>query len=159
MPSLYPLPFLMVFKSCVDEHNPFIYCPSFDIVKGECFFQDSIDAQLIFKNNSADAAGSALYGDAVDHCLHTGMNFYSSGEVFDKLKMTTILQPSLMHFVQLCPCTKHLDCSKSDISYSIYPGKTFQVYVVAVGQRDGTVPTAVRSRIGSDIQSNSIKLL
>ena len=23
----------------VDEHNPFIYCPTFDIVKAECFFQ------------------------------------------------------------------------------------------------------------------------
>ena len=76
----------------VDEHNPFIYCPTFDIVKGECFFQlpgqnlsDGIDGQLIFKNNSADAAGSALYGGAIDHCLLTGMNSYSSGEVFDKL--------------------------------------------------------------------------
>ena len=153
----------------VDEHNPFIYCPTFDIVKGECFFQlpgqnlsDSIYAQLILKNNSADAAGSALYGGAVDHCLLTGMNSYSSGEVFDKLvnieddnSTSTISSDAF----RICPCAKHLDCSKLDISHSIYPGETFQVYVVAVGQRDGTVPTAVRSRIGSGIQSNSIKLL
>ena len=153
----------------VDEHNPFIYCPTFDIVKGECFFQlpgqnlsNSIDAQLVFKNNSADAAGSALYGGAIDHCLLTGMNSYSSGEVFDKLvnieddnSTSTISSDAF----RICPCAKHLDCSKSDISHSIYPGETFQVYVAAVGQRDGTVPTAVRSRIGSGIQSNSIKLL
>ena len=31
------------------------------------------------------------------------------------------------------------------VPYTIYPGETFQVFVVAVGQRSGIVPTAVRS--------------
>ena len=63
------------------------------IAKQECFFQlsgqnlsNGIDVQLVFKNNSADAAGSMLYGGGVDNCKLThGLDSYSSGNVFDIL--------------------------------------------------------------------------
>ena len=45
------------------------------VPKEECFFQlpsqnlsNGINVQLIFKNISADAAGSVLYGCAIDNC-------------------------------------------------------------------------------------------
>ena len=54
----------------------------------ECFFQlpgqnlsNGIDAQFIFKDNSADRAGSVLYGGAIDNCKLTGLESYSSGEL------------------------------------------------------------------------------
>ena len=61
--------------------------------KQECFFQlpgqnlsNGIDVQLVFKNNSADDAGSELYGGAIDNCKLThGLDSYSSGEVFDMI--------------------------------------------------------------------------
>ena len=46
----------------------------------------------------------------------------------------------------ICPCDKrHLDCSTSLNTFSVYPGEMFHVSVVACGQRDGTVPAAVIS--------------
>ena len=44
-----------------------------------------IDVKLVFKNNSADAAGSVLYGGAVDNCKLNDQKSSSSGEVFDKI--------------------------------------------------------------------------
>ena len=63
------------------------------IQKEECFFQlagqklsdDGLDLQLDFKNNSADDAGSVLYGGAIDNCKLTGLDPHHSGEVFDML--------------------------------------------------------------------------
>ena len=62
------------------------------VSKEECFFQlpgqnlsTTIDVQLVFKNNSADAAGSVLYGGAIDNCKLIDLDSYSSGEVFDMI--------------------------------------------------------------------------
>ena len=46
---------------------------------------DHIDVKLVFKNNSADAAGSVLYGGVVDNCKLNDLKSSSSGEVFDKI--------------------------------------------------------------------------
>ena len=35
---------------------------------------NGIDVQLVFKNNSAETAGSVLYGGAIDKCKLTGLN-------------------------------------------------------------------------------------
>ena len=59
----------------------------------ECFFQllgqnlsNGADVRLVFKNNSADAAGSVLYGGAIDNCKLTyGLDSHSSSEVFDMI--------------------------------------------------------------------------
>ena len=139
-----------------DQSNPFIYCNQIETEIDNCFFQlpgqnlsNSIDVQFVFKDNSADVAGSALYGGAIDNCTLTGLNSYSSGEVFDRLvhyeeDSTTNSSISSDPF-GICSCEgNHLNCSKSP-TYSVYPGETFHVSVVAVGQRNGTVPSSVRS--------------
>ena len=66
-----------------------IYCTKIAkfIPKEECFFQlpgQNIDIQLVFRNNSADVAGSELYGGTIDHCKLNGLNS-SKSEVFDLL--------------------------------------------------------------------------
>ena len=73
--------------------NPFIYCKGVRVlIKEKCFFQltgqtpsISLDAELVFKNNSAGDAGSVLYGGAIDNCELTGLNLHNSGKVFDML--------------------------------------------------------------------------
>ena len=53
-----------------DSVNPFMYCTQVEkCIPNECFFQlpgqnlsNGLDIQLVFKNNSADDAGSVLYG-------------------------------------------------------------------------------------------------
>ena len=147
------------------DYSPFSYCVSSDdpgsyIAKEECFFQPTgknlssgSDAQLVFKNNSADVAGNVLFGGVVDNCQLTGLySNDSSGEVFDMLVNTddntnSNISSNPFH---VCRCENNLpNCSESsyDVPHTVYPGETFQVSVVAVGQRHGTVPTTVRSNI------------
>ena len=152
-----------------DQLNPFIYCTGIQAEIDNCFFQlpgqnlsNGIDAQFVFKDNSADVAGSVLYGGAIDNCKLTGLNSYSSGEVFDMLAhyeddSTTNSSISSDPF-RICTCEgNHLNCSKSP-TYSVYPGETFHVSLVAVGQRNGIVPSAVRSRFAT-LDSNYLTSL
>ena len=144
-----------------DQSNPFVYCTQANICtrKDICFFQlpgqnlsNPINVQLVFKNNSADDAGSVLYGGAIDNCTFTGMGSYSSGEVFNMLVYidndntnSSISSPTF----RIRPCeNNHPHFSTSSISYTVYPGETFYVSVGAFGQRNGTVhPSGVRCYI------------
>ena len=146
------------------DDSPIIYCTSLDkfAPKNKCFFQlpgqslsSGINAQLVFKNNSADDAGSVLYGGvlALHHCKLTGIDAHNPSKVFDMLvhieddNTNPIIYPD--HFY-LCPCeNNYRDCNKSEITHTVYPGETFTVSVVASAAALGnrTVPVTVRSRI------------
>ena len=141
------------------------------VPKEKCFFQlpgqnlsNSINVQLVFKNNSADDAGSVLYGGAIDNCTLThGLASNSSGKVFDMIVhnndsdyITTSNISSHPFYMCLCTNNKPTNCSISmemwygieyDFPRSVYPGETIQLSVVAVGQRNGSVPSIVRSSI------------
>ena len=43
------------------------------------------NVQLVFNNNSADIAGSVLYGGVIENCKFIGLDSYSSAQVFDML--------------------------------------------------------------------------
>ena len=150
---------------------PVSYCDSTASYVPKCFFQlpgqnlsNDVDVQLVFKNNSADAAGSVLYGGVIDNCKLTGVDSaHSSGEVFkmlvhiegDNTNSTISSVP-----IHICTCKNNFpDCSNyhyHDVHVyfprTVYPGETFQVSVVAVGQRDGTV----RSRVISTVENNDL---
>ena len=136
----------------VYDANPYIYCTA--VPKQKCFFQlpgqnlsIGLDVQLVFKNNSADTAGSVLYGGAIDHCKLTGLKSSSSGDVFDVLvhiEADNTTQSISSDPFRICPCENNSpDCSKSSKVLSVYPGNSYQVSVVAVGQRDGIIPAKV----------------
>ena len=154
----------------VQDASPISYCGVLAMLapKEGCFFQlpgqnlsNTIDVQLVFKNNSSNDAGSVLYGGVIDNCKlieFNGLESYNSGEVFDMLvhnndnhynSISNISSDSL----QICPCGNNLlDCNKWQSVYynfphTVYPGETFHVSVVAVGQRNGTVSSAVISGI------------
>ena len=163
----------------VEDASPLSYCTLVATIvpKEECFFQlpgqnlssGIVDVQLVFKNNYADGAGSVLYGGAIDHCKLThGLDSYSSGEVFDmivqiendtKCNRTSYISSNPF---QICPCENNLpDCSESTAYYilrPVYLGETFQVSVVAVGQKDGTVPSYVISTIEKNIHYPDVNL-
>ena len=143
-------------------NNPFIYCTELTrhIPIEQCFFQlpgqnlsDGIDIQLVFKNNSADDAGSVLYGGAIDNCKIIGPDSYSSSEVFDMLvQYQADDTPSSISSdpFRILPCEKNHPSwfeFSNTLHLSAYPGETFQVSVVSLGQRNGIVPAAVRSHI------------
>ena len=150
--------------------NPFIYCTVARVApfipREECFFQltdqklsNSLDVQLVFKNNYAGDAGSVLYGGAIDNCKLTGLGSYNSGKVFDMLVHyeddNTTSSISSDPF-RICLCEdNNPNHHNSNKTFFIYPGETFQVSVAAVGQRDGIVPAAVGSRMDRGRLSNS----
>ena len=75
---------------------------------------------------------------------------YNSGKVFDKVvhyeaDNTTSSISSDPFLICLCNLNTHPNCNQSMKILSVYPGETFQLSVVTVGQRDGVVPSAVRS--------------
>ena len=132
----------------ISDASPISYCWTPYAPKEEWFFQlpgqnlsNHIDIQLIFKNNSADTAGSVLYGGAIDHCKLT-IPSYGSGKVFDMIvhnddtDYDTASNISSDPF-QVCSCKNNLpECSSwpfYQFPRTVYPGEMFKVSVVAVG--------------------------
>ena len=160
----------------VDVVNPLIFCSPIAqyIPQQECFFQlpgqnlsSGLDVKLDFRNNSADDAGSVLYGGTIDSCKLThGLNSYSSGEVFDMLfpknaRDYNTASKISSYPLRICPCKNNLpNCSGSRYYTpgSVYPGETFQISVVAVGQRDGTVSSIVRSVVKTTTDFHPVNL-
>ena len=112
-----------------------------------------------FYNNTADSAGTAIYGGWVDYC-----RFYTNYQttISSLLISQTLVFNSLFHFHQstkqlsvissnptrVCVCTNMSylhDCSITEYTVTAYPGETITIPAVAVGQRFGTVPTTVQS--------------
>ena len=120
-----------------------------------CFFQlpgqnlsTGLDVKVAFKNNSADAAGSVVIQSIIASLL---IRTHNSGEVFDNLvhyeiNNTASNISSDPFRIRSCENNRP-DCNKSMKTQSVYPGETFQISVVAVGQRNGIVPSAVRSHV------------
>ena len=148
----------------VADASPLSYCTLIAtyIPLEECFFQlpgqnlsNGIDVQLVFKNNFAGDAGSMLCGGAIDNCILTGLDSHSSGKVFDMIVHNNDSDDNTTSNISsyplsICICKNNRpDCSDSRYTFkhTVYPGETFQVSVVAVGQRDGTVPSRVISII------------
>ena len=149
----------------VADASPLSYCTSIAtyIPQEECFFQlpgqnlsNGIEVRLVFKNNFADVAGSVLYGGAIDNCILTGMDSHSSGKVFDMIVHNNDTDDNTTSNISsyrlgICICKNNRPDSSENVLYhfphTVYPGETFQLSVVAVGQRNGTVPSRVISRI------------
>ena len=109
------------------DDSSIIYCTSLDkfATPKKCFFQlpgqnlsSGLDVQLVFKNNSADYAGSVLYGGALalHHCKLTGLDTHNAIKVFDMLvhiehnNTNSIIYPDRFY---ICPCENNLpNCSK-----------------------------------------------
>ena len=72
----------------VGNYNPLIYCTQITtFIQQKCFFQIFTvnllpGIQLVFKNNSADIAGSVLYGGKIDKCK-LDWKYHKSGKVYD----------------------------------------------------------------------------
>ena len=139
----------------------FIYCSQIAkfIPLQKCFFQlqsqnlsNASDPNFVFNNNSADAAGTVLFGGTIDNCTVSGLDSHNSGEVFNKLFQyeadnTTSSVSSDPFHVCLCE-NNNPNCSKSNKTLLVYPGETVQVSAITVGQRNGIAPAQVRSRVG-----------
>ncbi len=114
-----------------------------------------LDIVVKLENNTANTAGSALYGGAIDRCVLASTIFLrgyrDSGLLFDQLfhfSGSSTEEVSLIssdpHRVCMCEDdTPH--CDEHTHNISVCPGQTFEIKAVAYGQRKGVSPTVVYS--------------
>ena len=121
-----------------------------------CFYQFyevnqtnyDLSIQILFENNTATFAGSALYGGDVDSCefYTTSIANYISFESIFKVQNTDD-NPSAIssdpYKVCLCDENKPLCSDQNYLHIYKYPGALFQVQAVVVGQMDGIIPGVV----------------
>ena len=136
-----------------------IYVHSID-ARGDarCFYQfgevnqasSELNIQVMFQNNTAYFAGSALYGGLLDVCLlvpNYGGNYIYFDSIF-KIQNTDE-DPSAIssdpYKVCLCNDSKPHCGNKNYLPLYTYPGAVFQIQAVVVGQKDGIVPGVVRA--------------
>ena len=97
-----------------------------------------------FYNNSAQAAGSVLYGGNIDTCTpRTSTYNANSNEIFFKLANLQMQFPSLslpyvnvQCLIQVCDVVDTFDSP-------LYPGQQIVIQFAAVGQRNGIAPALV----------------
>ena len=114
-------------------------------------FNTSVIPHILVENNTADYAGSALYGGWIDFCTierqrdksFTGPGFDSLFQVNERELDTSAIASNPL---RVCLCIdSRPECNITQYNISTYPGTTIQLPAVAVGQRFGTVPSTVRS--------------
>ena len=162
------------------ERSPLysIYCflqPDFGVLQNSSLAD--MDVQIVFENNTAEYAGSALYGGYIDLCLMingasnasrnantsqfiylTNMVGYSK-EVFDAvfdLENNTGLSVISSDPFGVCICSNEVPhCDQKLEQHSVFPGSTYQVSVAVVGQREGGIPGIVHATLSSGYHSSS----
>ena len=124
-----------------------------EFLKILCFYEldtsnTSINPHVLFENNTADYAGSALYGGWIDFCRDPKktlmrLDFDSLFQVNGRESDPSVISSNPL---RVCLCVESKpNCSITDYNTVAYPGTTIKLSAVAVGQRFGTVPTTVHS--------------
>ena len=92
-----------------------------------------------FENNTAGAAGADLFGGWIDLC---GPRYGTKpNNIFDFEENSVASNPT-----GVCICTNStLNKHKTEVHVKIFPGQSFKIEAVAVGQRFGMTPASVRA--------------
>ena len=131
-----------------------------------CFFQllnlsySHIDAVVTLENNTADEAGSAVYGGKIDQCyLYTSSQhlvynstvFTKLFKIVDNFSLVSRVSSNPVAF-GLCKHRYTLLIKNNFLEamvhiVEVYPGQLFKVLVVLNGQRNGSVPGIVHAEL------------
>jgi len=110
-----------------------------------------------FVNNTAEVAGSSLYGGYVDSCLalnkfpdsHAGHAIFRQIFHFNSKSDPSVISsdPVRVCFCSVGTNTLKPDCQSENRRFQVrvYPGELFRIAAVLVGQADGTVPGVIHS--------------
>ena len=127
-----------------------------------CFFQvldlqypyTATEIMITLENNTADEAGSAVYGGKIDQCYLciSSQYFVYNSTVFSMIFKITDNSPAVSQ-VSSDPVAVHW-CNESTLTgpgvqhmFHVYPGQRFKIPVVLYGQRNGSVPGTVRAEL------------
>ena len=129
-------------------------CQPTTIEKKACFFTNrvagvlSTNIHMNFIENHASLAGAVLYGGALQLCqVLLSDNIYADGiEYFESISNNGTRSYISSNPLKVCFCDGgNINCSKETERVRIKRGKLFNVSLVAVGQFDMPVTSAVRA--------------
>ena len=116
-----------------------------------------LDISITFVNNKAKDGGDAIYGGMLRQCVPNERGGVSGAFVLaqNKLKIVTYLQPGFSKITsdptRVCLCMDGKpDCFTILATKTHYPGETFTVSAVVVGQELGTVNGTVYAQQHDD---------
>ena len=139
-----------------------------------CFYhiesnQHIKNIRLIFENNGAEYAGDAIYGGFIQNCqqLESEESCDESVIIFEWSQQKQNFSSLLFDIRQeglsvissqpyrACLCENDMpNCGRAELTKHLYPGDTFAVSAVVVGQRNGTVPGVVHADFVDSKQSS-----
>ena len=117
-----------------------------------CFFQYSIPipktAKVIFSGNKAEVAGNALYGGNLNDCHFFFDSTTSAIKLFSMtFNYSAQTGPSVISSeptdVCFCDDNNAINCSRTQLILTAYPGEEIKISVVTVGQLNGVAPASV----------------
>ena len=117
---------------------------SFYTVYRLCRFR--LNPKFNFANNTAQFAGSALYGGWVDSLSY--LVTFSNNVILGQL-VNDEEHPSQISSdpTRVCMCVDSTpNCTITETFVELYPGQSYMLSVVAVGQRFGTVPSIIQAQ-------------
>ena len=118
-----------------------------------CFYQlsepmvEPIRKYFLFQNNTANIAGSAVYGGKMSDCY---ANEYDNDIFFENI--STFVDQTGYSVIssnahRICFCDKNVpNCFDTEKHFTISPGSSFNFTVTAVGNRNGTTTGIVQVR-------------
>ena len=142
--------------------NPFLS-------RNACFMRPySLNFQntsVIFKNNDAMTAGSAIYGGYIDTCYFILLNNDTEYSIVNG----TVWFESIFYFInqtglsvissnpeKICFCLNSgiIDCTLRALNFSLLPGQFQSINIVTIGQREGVSPGIIT--ISEQIQGSAV---
>ena len=109
---------------------------------------------MVFTNNTSGFAGSTIYGGWINLCYYLSENSpiisTVTGRVFKEIFQintdSSDLSPVSSEPVRVCICSDSKPvCNITYHTVKAYPGETFQISAVGVGQMYGTVPSTIQA--------------
>ena len=113
---------------------------------------EELNIQVMFSGNRASSAGNAIYGGVVDRCFFLPTTNIiiarRSSRIFDQMftfqgsENDTSLISSDPSRICICNHSKPM-CEASNPNVTLFPGQMYEIYALAVGQRNGYSPGVV----------------
>ena len=122
--------------------------------------------RFLFSSNSAEIAGDDMFGGWIDLCK---FSYIGNKVILVNVGVVWVFAQNYLHSVtsnpiRICICFNSIPlCNVTEYKVNkLFPGQTFEIEAVAVGQRMGTVPSIVLAQFndkegslgnGQDVQS------
>ena len=120
--------------------------------------QTALPPQVYMEGNTANIAGSTIYGGYVDKCAQLFVinenSFNAFQQVFNIPDVNLSAPQTEITSNPIGPCFCSVDhepqCSESEINRTVFTGEVFNISVIGVGQLNGTTPAVIVSFIFPD---------